>query len=398
MRHAEPAVEFDYAALDEPEIDAMAKSDSIWTAFKRSLLYRGMKRRAESSSSEQIIMDDTRPSPRNRQVLIVFVLCFLLLALMAAWFWMAPRAVIVRGEIEATRVNLAIKVVARLQERNVRIGDQVKKGDRLLTLVSPDLEAKLVQAMAASNIAEIEMQKLLLQTRAEDAQQQLKTWHRAREISEEAERSFDRARQMQVSARVQPTQNFETIQTGNNRAQATARNAEKAGADNRQEDEDLTIARAAQAKAVVLELQKNLEELNVVAPLGGEVAQIHIERGELANPDVTLITLVDLSEVWVTANLREDLLARSRRYESLKGKVPALGDQEVEFEITSISPLADFTKSATTINDSHVKLRIFKLLAVPTRHTEGLRPGMSVIFEIPSSSSKVWQVIFGKQP
>jgi HlyD family secretion protein len=338
-----------------------------------------------------IIMDDTRPSPRNRRVLVVFVLCFLLallLALTAAWFWMARRAVIVRGEIEATRANLAIKVVARLQERNVRIGDQVKKGDRLLTLVSPDLEAKLVEAMAASNIAEIEMQKLLLQTRAEDAQQQLKTWKRAREISEETERNFDRARQMPVSARVQPTQNFETIQTGNNRAQAKARDAEKPAADNRQEEKDLTIARAAQAKAVVLELQKNLEELNVVAPLDAEVAQIHIECGELANPGVTLITLVDLSEVWVTANLREDLLARFRRYESLKGKVPALGDQEVEFEITSISPLADFTKSGTTINDSDVELRIFKLRAVPARHIEGLRPGMSVLFEISSSSSK----------
>jgi len=108
----------------------------------------------------------------------------------------------------------------------------------------------------------------------------------------------------------------------------------------------LAIARAAQVKAVVLELKKNLEELNVVAPLDGEVVQIHIDQGELASPGAALISIVDLSEVWVTANLREDLLARFRMYESLKGKVPALGDKEVEFEITSISPLEDFAKGA----------------------------------------------------
>jgi HlyD family secretion protein len=85
---------------------------------------------------------------------------------------MTPRVVIVRGEIEATQVDLAIKVAGRLRDKNVTIGDRVRKGDQLLTLVSPDLEAKLVQAMAASNIAEVEMQKLLLQTRTD--QEQLK--------------------------------------------------------------------------------------------------------------------------------------------------------------------------------------------------------------------------------
>jgi len=164
-------------------------------------------------------MNDTWPLPRKRQVFIIFVLCFpfaLLPALVAAWFLMAPRVVIVRGEIEATRVDLAVKVDGRLQDRNVRIGDQVRRGDQLLTLVNPGLEAKLVQAMAASNIAEVEMQELLIQTGAEDLQQQLKTWKRAREISEEAERNFDRTKQTQVSARVQSRQKFETSQTGYN--------------------------------------------------------------------------------------------------------------------------------------------------------------------------------------
>ena len=61
----------------------------------------------------------------------------------------------------------------------------------------------------------------------------------------------------------------------------------------------MAIARAAQVKAVVLELKKNLEELNVVAPLDGEVVQIHIDQGELASLGAALISIVGLSEVWI---------------------------------------------------------------------------------------------------
>ena len=294
---------------------------------------------------------------------------------------MIPRAVIVRGEIEATQVDLAIKVIGRLQDKKVRIGDRIRRGDQLLTLISPDLEAKLVQAMAASNIAEVEMQKLLIGTRAEDIQEQLKAWKRAKAISEQARRNFDRAKQAQASGPVQLGQTFETLQKAYNTEQAAAASYEKAVAGNRQEEKDVAIARAAQAKAVVLELQENVKELNVTAPIDGEVAEINIDRGELASPGGALITIVDLTYIWVTANLREDLLVRFRMGESFKGKVPALGDKEVEFKITSISPLEDFATWRATKAGGDSELKTFEVRAVPTQPVEGLRPGMSVLFE-----------------
>ena len=331
-------------------------------------------------------MSDTSSSasPQKSRAPLIFVVCFLFaLLLVAAWFLMIPRAVIVRGEIEATQVDLAIKVIGRLQDKKVRIGDRIRRGDQLLTLISPDLEAKLVQAMAASNIAEVEMQKLLIGTRAEDIQEQLKAWKRAKAISEQARRNFDRAKQAQASGPVQLGQTFESLQKAYNSEQAAAASYEKAVAGNRQEEKDVAIARAAQAKAVVLELQENVKELNVIAPIDGEVAQINIDRGELASPGAALITIVDLTDIWVTANLREDLLVRFRMGESFKGKVPALGDKEVEFKITSISPLEDFATWRATKASGDFELKTFEVRAVPTQPVEGLRPGMSVLFEAP---------------
>ena len=134
-------------------------------------------------------------------------------------------------------------------------------------------------------------------------------------------------------------QTFEILQRAYNSEQAAAASYEKAVADNREEDRDTAIARAAQARAVVLELKENLKELNVIAPVDGEVARINIDLGELASPGATLITIIDLTDIWANASLREDLLARFRMAGSFKGRVPALGGTQVEFKITSIAPL-----------------------------------------------------------
>ena len=330
-------------------------------------------------------MSDTSSSPsagksRNR---VIFFVCFLLALLpAAAWFLVIPRTVIVRGEIEATEVDLAIKVIGRLQDKKVRIGDRIRRGDQLLTLVNPDLEAKLVQAMAASNIAEVEMQKLLIDARAADAGEQLKTWNRAKAISEQARRNSKRTKQAQASGSGQLGQPFEGLQRSRNSEQAAAASSEKAMAGVRQEDKDAAVARAVQAKAVVLELQENVKELNVIAPIDGEVSRINIDRGELASPGAVLVAIVDLTDIWMTANLREDLLVRFRMGESFRGKVPALRNKEVGFNIISISPLEDSATSQAVKSSGDLDLRTFKVRAVPTEPVEGLRPGMSVLFDV----------------
>jgi HlyD family secretion protein len=313
---------------------------------------------------------------------VIFFVCFLLALLpAAAWFLVIPRTVIVRGEIEATQIDLSIKVIGRLQDKKVRIGDRIRRGDQLLTLVNPDLEAKLVQAMAASNIAEVELQKLLIETRAEDTAQQLNAWNRAKAISEQARRNFEREKQGRAGGSVQKEQTLESLQRAYSSEQGSV--ASKAVAGNRQEEKDAAIARAARARAVVLELQENVKELNLIAPIDGEVVQINIDRGELASPGAVLVTIVDLTDIWMTANLREDLLVRFRMGESFKGKVPARGNKEVKFNIISISPLEDSATSQAVKASGNLDLRTFKVRAVPTEPVEGLRPGMSVLFEAP---------------
>ena len=47
----------------------------------------------------------------------------------------------------------------------------------------------------------------------------------------------------------------------------------------------------------------------VTAPAATQVYQIPIEEGEVVLPGIPLLSLVDLSDIWLGFDLREDLIA-----------------------------------------------------------------------------------------
>ena len=67
--------------------------------------------------------------------------------------------------------------------------------------------------------------------------------------------------------------------------------------------------------------------------------------------------------------------------QSFEGKVPALGNQEVVFQVNYISPLGSFATWKSTDNSSY-DMRTFEIHALPMESVNGLRPGMSVLVEM----------------
>ena len=62
------------------------------------------------------------------------------------------------------------------------------------------------------------------------------------------------------------------------------------------------------AQAGVETLKSLVDQMVVVAPADSQVFRIPIEDGEFVLPGIPLITLVDLADMWVQFDLREDLL------------------------------------------------------------------------------------------
>jgi HlyD family secretion protein len=95
-------------------------------------------------------------------------------------------------------------------------------------------------------------------------------------------------------------------------------------------------------------------------------------------PGVPLITLVDLGDMWVQFDLREDLLRDLKLGSKIEVRVPALGDRVVALEVRVIGAKGEYTGWRATRASGDFDLRTFEIRAYPTQPVEGLRPGMSV--------------------
>ena len=89
--------------------------------------------------------------------------------------------------------------------------------------------------------------------------------------------------------------------------------------------------------------------------------------------------MVDLSDVWVTFNLREDLLSAIQKGSIIPARFPALGMKEIALRVTYINALGDFATWNATKTRGDFDLKTFEIQAVPIEKIEGLRPGMSAV-------------------
>jgi HlyD family secretion protein len=146
-----------------------------------------------------------------------------------------------------------------------------------------------------------------------------------------------------------------------------------------EEDKESAKALFEQASGAVSEVQSYISETFIAAPLKSEVAEIVLKLGELASPGYPVITLIDLNDIWVTFNLREDLLSDIKMGYIINAKVPALGNNTVKLKINYISAQGDFAAWKATKTSGDFDMKTFEVRAVPVDKIDGLRPGMSVV-------------------
>jgi HlyD family secretion protein len=125
-------------------------------------------------------------------------------------------------------------------------------------------------------------------------------------------------------------------------------------------------------------LKSLVDQMVVMAPADSQVFRIPIEEGEFVLPGIPLITLVDLKDMWVQFDLREDLLHDIKVGTKFSVRVPALYDRTVDLEVRVIGAKGEYTGWRATRASGDFDLRTFEIRAYPAQPVQGLRPGMSV--------------------
>ena len=116
------------------------------------------------------------------------------------------------------------------------------------------------------------------------------------------------------------------------------------------------------------------------SPVTGEISTIIAEEGELVGSGYPVVAILDMSDMWVTFNIKETLLPAIAVGTRMSGYVPALA-QDVEFEVTYISAQADFATWSATRTQGGFDIRTFAIKAKAVTEAANMRPGMSVLVD-----------------
>jgi len=295
-----------------------------------------------------------------------------------------PKPVQVQGEVDATQVKVASKIVGRIDSLPVHKGDGVRRGQLLFSLKSPEIEAKLQQAHAALAGAKAQNSKAITGADPEDIEAAHDAFLKAGAAVELARKTFDRLNNLYKDG-VVPGQKKDEAETQLKAATETANAAneiwKKARKGTRSEDRETAKSLVDKAEGMISEVESYLSETCIYAPIDGEIADLIAESGELVNAGYPVVTIVNLADCWVTFNLREDLLASIKMGSVFSAKFPALNNKLVRLKVTFIHPLGNFATWNATKTSGDFDMKTFEVHARPVDKVDGLRPGMSALVD-----------------
>lgn len=314
---------------------------------------------------------------------IYLILLMLILIALAVLFRAHNQYLLLQGEVDAPEVIVASKAKGRVIERHIERGDDVKAGQLMITLDSPELNAQVAALEAAKAQAQAQLDLSIHGTREESIRNLQAILSQAQAQASNATKDYQRLSAVANKGYVSANE-LDSARSRRDVAvqQAKAAQAELDEAKNGDRIELREKYRAAlqQAEQQLIELKVQQQDLQVKAPVDGEVGPIPAEVGELFNANSPLATLIRLPEAYFVYNLREDILADIRKGDRITITVPALGNKEVEAEVRYIAPMGDYATKRATRATGDFDLKTFEVRLYPTSQIEGLRPGMSALW------------------
>ena len=266
---------------------------------------------------------------------------------------------IVQGQAEASEYRVSSKVPGRILKILVHEGQQVKAGDTLAILDTPDINAKQAQAEAVLSAATAQNAKAQKGAREEQIQGAYELWQKAKVGLEIYEKSYRRVENLYKEGVVSEQKRDET----------------KA-----QYDAAVATERAAKSQYDMAVVNSYIDETVLTASLDGEVSEIFPMVGELVGTGAPIMNIAVMSDMWVSFNVREDLLQDLTMGAVRDAYVPAL-DKNVPVKVTYMRDLGSYAAWKATKVNGQYDLKTFEVRAVPQQKVENLRPGMTVIID-----------------
>jgi HlyD family secretion protein len=338
--------------------------------------------RVQSTQHDVALKEGKTSATRIPSIIVAIVA--LVVAGLSIFYLLRPEPLLVQGEVDATRLDIAARVDGRVQAIPVERGQNVDKGAVLVRIDNPETIAKHTQMVAAKAVADAQLANILAGTRVEVIAAQKAALERAQAAEVLAQKTFDRT-QILAGQGNAPQARLDQATDSLHESQRAVDQAKSAydQAVNGYTKEQRQIAKTdvEKANADIDAVQSIVDQMTIYAPVASQVYQRNIEPGEYVSPGVPLVTLIDLSDVWVHFDLREDLVRTLKVGDRFDVRIPALDDRRIPVEVKLIATKGEYASWRATRATGDFDLRTFSIRAYPVTPVPELRPGMSAYLD-----------------
>ncbi|WP_302788329.1 HlyD family secretion protein [Barnesiella intestinihominis] len=315
--------------------------------------------------------------------LIALIVIIVVLALIGL-FLLKPEPQIIQGQAEATQVRVSGKLPGRVVEFMVEEGQHVLAGDTLVHIHSSLVEAKLSQAEAMETVAKAQNKKVDSGTRVELLNSAYDMWQQAQAGLTIAKKTYERMQSLYKKGVVSEQKRDEAeaaykAMAATESAAKSQYEMAKAGA--QAEDKAAAAAMVAAAQGSVAEVESILSDSYLTAPTDGEISDIFPNVGELVSLGAPIMNVLKLDDMWVSFNVREDLLENLTMGAEVQAIIPALENKEVTLKVFYIRDMGSYAVWRATKVTGQYDAKTFQVKARPVEPVDNLRPGMSVLLK-----------------
>jgi HlyD family secretion protein len=307
------------------------------------------------------------------------------------------------GQIEATTVDLAARIGARITDRYVSEGAAVRKGDLLLRLDCSDPLAQIAEAKARVAAAQAQAQAAgaavtaTQSSRAAALAAQEAASAQAAALQAQKEAAERQAARLESIPLDVPAANVDqTRATAQGLAHQVAAALAQASASAAQArvvsvQINASNAQAEAARAQIVAAEANLEraallvaECEVHAPVDAVISSLPHEPGELVGVGNVLVRLMRLDELTATFYLPNAELAAAKPGAEAEVVVDAWPGEKFEAKVRTVALEAEFTPRNIQTRSDRDRL-VYPVEVVLTQVGDKLRPGMPVQVTLPGT-------------
>jgi HlyD family secretion protein len=295
-----------------------------------------------------------------------------------------------QGKVKYETIGIAPKIPGRISMIKVAEGQLVHKGDTLVIIDAPEINAKIQQSVGAVESADAQYELAKNGATAEQIEQIASQVQVAKDQLVFAEKTYQRMRNMFQDSLIS-AQQFDEVQMKyeSAKSQLTALNAKRleVAKGTRPENVRITQGQVVRANGARAEAEIASDEKYIIAPADLLVETISLTTGELALPGYTLVNGYQTNSLYFRFTVAESKVNEYKIGQAVEIAVPYT-QKSFAARIAAIKQLPRYADNTSASPDYQLGETVYELKVVPVDTiADGLYQNSTVLLK-PNISNK----------